>query len=119
MASVKQLELGSFAYLEGRCIITWTPLRLGGILLRLTFSSVPRAMKGRKMDPIFAVDGALTFNWWYSNNGVRIGNSKAYCGSGLPVESVDADNYFGIGNTIAGKTKIGEGHHGYRCDVGV
>merc|ERR1711862_821740 len=27
-------------------------------------------------DPIFAVDGDLVFNWWYSNNGVRIANSK-------------------------------------------
>lgn len=55
------------------------------------------SMLDRKKDPIFAVDGALTFNWRWSDNGVRIGNS-GWCNGGLPKKNVGTDNYNGLGN---------------------
>jgi len=83
------------------------------------FSDISPTMKDKDKDPIFAVNGALVFNWWHSNNGVRIGNSKTYCGSGLPGASVDADSYFGIGNEIYGNTKNGGGSSDHWFDVSV
>jgi len=57
-------------------------------------------------DPIFNKDGALVFNWWYSDNGVRIGNSNNWCsGSGLPGEAVNSVNYWGLGNQMGGGSK--------------
>jgi len=63
-----------------------------------TYSYIPNGMENKKMDPIFSVDGGLVFNWVHSDNGVRIGNSKAYSGDGLPHENENKDNYQGIGN---------------------
>lgn len=66
-----------------------------------TSSYISTAMVGQDLDPIFAKDGALTFNWRYSDNGVRIGNSQTFCGDGgLPGENVNSDDYLGLGNDI-------------------
>jgi len=85
----------------------------------------PNDMKNKKTDPIFAVDGGLVFNWWYGgpkgNNGVRIGNSKAYSGAGLPAEDQShwIDNYHGLGNEFGAETKNGHGSSVWWHDLGV
>jgi len=71
-----------------------------------TFSYISPTMLNQDQDPIFNTDGALVFNWWYSDNGVRIGNRNNYCsGSGLPGEAVGGDNYWGLGNEVWGGSK--------------
>jgi len=85
------------------------------------YSYIGHGMKYKGKDPIFAVDGGLVFNWWYGDNGARIGNSKAYSGSGLPAvdQSVYLDNYQGLGNDFGGVSKSGGGSSHWRHDVGV
>jgi len=69
-----------------------------------TTSYISSAMVDKDLDPIFAKDGALTFNWRYSDNGVRIGNSRTFCGDGgLPGENVNSDDYLGLGNDLGVK----------------
>jgi len=88
---------------------------------RSIYSYIMKGMKHMKSDPIFAVDGGLVFNWWYSNNGARIGNSKAYTGNGLPEADQThwIDDYQGLGNDFAADTKNGGGSTAYWHDVGV
>lgn len=70
-----------------------------------TYSYISPTMLAQDKDPIFNVEGALVFNWVYSDNGVRIGNSNNYCsGSDLPGETVNSDDFFGLGNDIAIRT---------------
>jgi len=70
------------------------------------YSDISPNMLAKSKDPIFNVDGALVFNWWYSNNGVRIGNSNNWCNNnGLPGVDVNPDNFWGLGNEVSGSTK--------------
>jgi len=81
-----------------------------------TSSYISSTMLKKDFDPIFAEDGALTFNWRYSDNGVRIGNSQTFCGDGgLPAANVNSDNYFGLGNTIYVKS----GYPNWWLEVGL
>jgi len=86
-----------------------------------TYSYISKDMKHMTKDPIFAVDGGLVFNWWYSNNGARIGNSNAYSGNGLPAADQNhaLDNYQGFGNDFGANTKNGGGSSYWWHDVGV
>jgi len=84
-----------------------------------SFSDISPTMKDKNKDPIFAVDGALVFNWWHSNDGVRIGNSKAYCKSQLPEEDENSNDYWGLGNEVSADTKNGGGSSVYWFDVGI
>jgi len=63
-----------------------------------TSSYISPTMLHRDKDPIFSVDGGIVFNWRYSDNGVRIANSEFYCGSNLPGETLNSDDYWGLGN---------------------
>lgn len=63
-----------------------------------TFSYISPTMAGKDDDPFFSVDGGIAFNWRYSDNAVRIANSKFYCGSDLPGLSENTDDYWGLGN---------------------
>lgn len=63
-----------------------------------TYAFTSPNMLDKDMDPIFAVDGGLVFNWRWSDNGVRIGNSKAFCEGDLTANH--NDNYFGLGNDL-------------------
>jgi len=89
------------------------------------FSYISPTMVTKNQDPIFNKDGALVFNWWYSDNGVRIGNSNNWCsGSGLPGESFSSDNYWGLGNEWAGGSKARNSLHWFdsgiqNCDLSV
>jgi len=83
-----------------------------------SYSYISPTLKNKDKDPIFSVEGALVFNWWHADNGVRIGNSKTHCSSELPGESANTDKFFGIGNDIAGDTRNGGGGvHGF--DIGI
>jgi len=88
---------------------------------RSIYSYVPHRMEYQKKDPIFAVDGGLVFNWWYSNNGARIGNSKAYSGDGLPAANQVhyQDDYQGLGNDFGADTKNGGESSSWWHDAGV
>ena len=68
--------------------------------------------KGHK-DPIFGVDGNLAFNWWHSNNGVRI----CLDGGHLSAASVNDDGTHGIGNEFSADTKNGNGGEAYWHDL--
>jgi len=83
------------------------------------YSYISDTMQGKDQDPIFAVDGGLVFNWQYSNNGVRIGNSGAYTKGSLPGESLDDDSYRGLGNEYGAKVRDGLGSSYYWFDVGI
>jgi len=62
----------------------------------------------------------LVFNWWYSDNGVRIGNRYNYCsGSDLPGEKVNSNDFSGLGNEVAGEKKAQTPSMGHWFDVGV
>jgi len=79
-----------------------------------TSSYISSTMVDKHLDPIFAEDGALVFNWRYSDNAVRIGNSRTFCGKdGLPAANVNSDDYLGLGNDI------GFGHENFWLDVGL
>jgi len=82
-----------------------------------TYTYISPTMVNQDEDPIFAVDGGLTFNWLYSDNGVRIGNSEAYIwGNDLPrVTGTSDDSYQGLGNEFV--LESGSGY--YWSDVGV
>jgi len=84
-----------------------------------TFSYVPDSLKGRDKDPIFAVDGGIVFNWWYSNNGARIGNSGAYTKGGLPEKNINDDGFRGLGNEYGARTEGGLGSSKWWFDVGL
>jgi len=93
--------------------------RLKATYNNYTYSYVSKTMEGRDMDPIFTVDGGLVFNWWYSNNGARIGNSGAYKNGGLPGKTVNDDGFRGLGNEYKGKTENGLGSLTWWFDVGL
>jgi len=82
-----------------------------------TYNYISPSMTGVNTDPIFSADGALTFNWWYSNNGVRIGNSGTYPNGGLPGVEVNDDAYRGLGIEFKGNTKDGSGSPSHWADV--
>jgi len=76
-----------------------------------TYTYTSPSMLDREKDPIFAVDGALTFNWRWHDNGVRIGNS-GLCNGGLP-KTGTTDDYNGLGNEYSANW------NNYWSDVGV
>jgi len=92
-----------------------TSSRLIATHYNYTSSYISSTMVHKDLDPIFAEDGALTFNWVYANNRVRIGNSQTFCSNGgLPEAGVDSDDYWGLGNDV------GFGYNdGYWHDVGL
>jgi len=79
-----------------------------------TYSSTSATFVFNDRDTIFGIDGGLTFNWVYGDNGVRIGNSKTYCKDGLPAASTNDDSYHGLGNEFWIKSNTGY----YWFDVG-
>jgi len=85
-----------------------------------TYSYISTSMENKDKDPIFgADDGALTFNWWYGDNGVRIGNSKTHHTGLLPEENYgSSDSYMGLGGEFYGDTRNGASSTGYWYDVG-
>jgi len=84
------------------------------------YSYISPSMAAKDKDPIFAVDdGALTFNWWYSNNGARIANSKTYYTDGLPAETTSNNNYQGLGGELGADTKNGAQSTNWWYDVAV
>jgi len=83
------------------------------------YNYISDGMKGKDKDPIFAFDGGLVFNWWYYNNGVRIGNSGAYAKGGLPGETINDDGFRGLGNEYKANTKAGQASTGCWFDVGL
>jgi len=58
-----------------------------------TYSYISPRMANKDEDPIFAVDGGLTFNWLYGGMGVRIGNK-----GGMPDVLNGLNLYYGLGN---------------------
>jgi len=85
-----------------------------------TSSYISPAMVDKHKDPIFAIDGALVFNWWASNDGTRIGISKAYCsGTDLPAKNVNSNNFMGLGNEQGAITDKGEWNSMWWFDVGI
>jgi len=70
-----------------------------------------------KKDCIFTVDGGLVFNWLYKDNGVRIGVSGNYRGTGLLPENPDDDTFVGLGNSF--DIDDYSGYSRWRHDVGV
>lgn len=74
---------------------------------------------GLGQDPIFGADGGLAFNWWYSNNGVRIvvpGSHKVpYV---LPGTGENTDDLHGLGNEFGASTQQGQGSTSWWHDVG-
>jgi len=71
-----------------------------------TYSYISPTTFAKIKDPIFNVNGALVFNWWYADNGVRIGNRNNYCSaSDLPGEAVNSNDFLGLGNEVSGQTK--------------
>jgi len=83
------------------------------------YSYISPTMKYKDQDPIFSVSGGLVFNWWYSINGVRIGNSKTYYLKGLPGKVTNDDSYHGIGNEFGAATEKGKGSTEWWHEVGV
>jgi len=84
------------------------------------YSYISPSMDAKNKDPIFAVDdGALTFNWWYGNNGARIANSRTYYTGGLPAADLNDDSYHGLGGEFGANTQNGASSTGWWYDVGV
>jgi len=83
-------------------------------------SYLSASMAAKDKDPIFGVDdGALTFNWWYSDNGARIANSKTYYAGGLPAANMNDDSYHGLGGEFGASTQNGDSGTKWWHDVGV
>jgi len=84
-----------------------------------TFTYISSNMANQESDPIFAVDGALVFNWWQNNDCVRIASSNAHCGDDLPSISANTNNFYGLGNDIASPNpKAGQGSTEWWSDAG-
>ena len=64
-------------------------------------------------DPIFGIGGNLVFNWWYSNNGVRI----CLDGGHLSKSTINDDGTHGLGNEFSADTENGQGSSYYWHDV--
>lgn len=94
--------------------------RLVATKANYTSSYISPTMVDQHKDPIFALDGALVFNWWASNDGIRIGNRQTYCsGSDLPAKNVNSNNYMGLGNEQGASTYKGDGSDIWWFDVGI
>jgi len=78
-------------------------LRLVATYGNYTSTYISSGMANKDKDPIFAVDGALVFNWLASNDGVRIGNSNSHCGKELPAGN--SNKFFGLGNDLSLNTQ--------------
>lgn len=85
-----------------------------------TSSYISPTMANKDKDPIFALEGALVFNWWHSNDGARIANSNAHCKTGLPGSTVNTNSFYGLGNDISSSNiQGGVGSSTWWSDVGV
>ena len=63
-------------------------------------------------DPIFGdavEDGDLVFNWWHSNNGVRIAVTGGHHNGTLSAVGANDDDTHGLGNELSGETNC-DGH---------
>jgi len=84
-----------------------------------TYSYISTKMENKDKDPIFgADDGALIFNWWHGDNGVRIGNSKTHYTGGLPAKNANEDSYHGLGGEFSADTRNGASGTEWWYDVG-
>jgi len=84
-----------------------------------TYSYISTSMENKDKDPIFGVDdGALTFNWWHGDNGVRIGNSKTHYTGGLPATNAIEDSYHGLGGEFSANTQNGASSTAWWYDAG-
>jgi len=84
-----------------------------------TYTYISPNMANKDTDPIFAVDGALVFNWWQTMDTVRIANSNAHCRDNLPAPNANTDSFFGLGNDIhSPNPKAGAGSTQWWSDVG-
>jgi hypothetical protein len=69
-------------------------------------------------DPIFGGNGGLIFNWWYSNNGVRIGLTDGYkVKYSLPRTNENNDDLHGLGNEYGANTHAGRGSSAWWHDA--
>jgi len=95
-------------------------LRLVATSGNSTSTYISPNMANKDKDPIFAVDGALVFNWWNYDDGVRMAISNAPCDGKLPASNVNTNSFFGLGNEIgAANSKAGVGSAKWWNDVGV
>jgi len=84
-----------------------------------TYSYISTSMENKDKDPIFGVDdGALIFNWWHGDNGVRIGNSKTHHTGLLPAENDGGDSWHGLGGEFHADTRNGASSTGWWYDAG-
>ena len=77
-------------------------------------------LQNRDRDVIFATEGKLIFNWWYSNNGARIAVDNTYVhggGSNLPGTDLNNDDLHGLGNEFGADTRNGGGSNHWWHDV--
>jgi len=85
-----------------------------------TYTYISPNMASKDKDPIFAVDGALVFNWWSQNDGVRMANSNARCRDDLPASNTNPNDFFGLGNELGSSNpKAGAGSTKWWSDAGV
>ena len=82
-------------------------------------SDIRWGLSHKDEDPIFAKDGRLAFNWWYSNNGARIALDTTYAHGGMPGTGTNDDDLHGLGNEFGADTKTGGGSPSWRHDVSV
>ena len=75
---------------------------------------------GSWQDPIFGANGGLVFNWYYSNNGVRIAVTGGHLVRpySLPGVNENSDDLHGLGNEFGAQTVKGEGSTQWWHDVG-
>jgi len=85
-----------------------------------TYTYISPNMANKDTDPIFAVDGALVFNWWHGNDGTRISISNAHCRDELPATNLNTNIFFGLGNDISSSNaQSGAGSTSWWSDAGV
>ena len=93
-----------FSSYPGRFFVTGD----GGINDTHIASDIPTSangLSGTWKDPIFGADGGLVFNWYYGNNGVRIGvPGGRYTPYILPEKHENTDDFHGLGNEFEGQT---------------
>eukprot|EP00937_MAST-01D_sp_MAST-1D-sp2_P000230 g230.t1 len=80
---------------------------------------VPADLPSKTIDPIFATNGKLIFNWWYSNNGARIAVDDTYVHGALPSTGDNSDDLHGLGNEFGANTQSGQGSSSWWHDVSV
>ena len=76
-------------------------------------------LSGTWKDPIFGTDGGLVFNWFYGDNGVRIGvPGGRYIPYVLPKLSENTDDFHGLGNDFyANSNGVSKDHRYWAHDA--